>query len=582
MLKIIYILFASLIAFNSNSNVIEKSQNNYFLTKVLSESDLKIYKNVILYQKKYQWEKADRALSTVENPILVGHFQYEKLMHPNKYKASYKELSNWFKINTDYPPVLRKRIYYLLIKRLPDKNKKKLYQKPLFENYLRGYGEDYHIRGYSLTVKNKFSKNIKNKVSNLMREDKHDRLINIINSNENDDVNYMIDIINEEIKKVFFKGDIHTSMKLFDMYVNSLNAPNPNIFFRAGVNAYRLGSFKKAKSYFNECNKIVQSHNKWLFAGCSYWEALLENSEKKKSKLLKKASKLPRTLYGQLAIEQLNISDPFTWRNYSNQTEVNFSYLNEKKFFRRAIALTEVGLYNHADLEIRNLYSKTQKDELDNLFYASEKLDLPAVLIRLGSKYYKKDLTLFMRGLYPTPDWQINDEYKIDKALLFAVIRRESAFNIKAKSSKGARGLMQIMPRTASKINNDYRLRYSKAYTLYSLQLNIEIGQKLLNRLINSPNAKNSILDTLIAYNAGTTRLKKWKQNIYNVEPIVFIESIPIKETRWFVKYILTDLWIYRDKLQQAKPSRALLAKGKWPKYKNLDYKIIHDAKFRR
>ena len=106
---------------------------------------------------------------------------------------------------------------------------------------------------------------------------------------------------------------------------------------------------------------------------------------------------------------------------------------------------------------------------------------------------------------------------------------------------------MQIMPRTASKINNDYRLRYSKAYTLYSLQLNIEIGQKLLNRLMNSPNAKNSILDTLIAYNAGTTRLKKWKQNIYNVEPIVFIESIPIKETRWFVKYILTDLWIYRE-----------------------------------
>ena len=141
---------------------------------------------------------------------------------------------------------------------------------------------------------------------------------------------------------------------------------------------------------------------------------------------------------------------------------------------------------------------------------------------------------------------------------------------------------MQIMPRTASKINNDYRLRYSKAYTLDSLQLNIEIGQKLLNRLMNSPNVKNSILDTLIAYNAGTTRLNKWKQSIYNVQPIVFIESIPIKETRWFVKYILTDLWIYRDKLQQAKPSRTLLAKGKWPKYKNLDYETIHDAKFRR
>ena len=91
-----------------------------------------------------------------------------------------------------------------------------------------------------------------------------------------------------------------------------------------------------------------------------------------------------------MAIEQLNISDPFNWRKYDNHTEVNFSYLNENKIFKRAIALTEIGLYNHADLEIRNLYSKTEKNELNNLFYASEKLDLPAVLIRLGSKYYKK------------------------------------------------------------------------------------------------------------------------------------------------------------------------------------------------
>ena len=97
MLKIIYILFLFLIAFNAGSNIIEKSKNSYFLTKVLSESDLKIYKDVLSYQKAYQWEKADNALLMVKNPILVEHFQYEKLMHPNKYKASYKELSNWFK-----------------------------------------------------------------------------------------------------------------------------------------------------------------------------------------------------------------------------------------------------------------------------------------------------------------------------------------------------------------------------------------------------------------------------------------------------------------------------------------------------
>ena len=120
-------------------------------------------------------------------------------------------------------------------------------------------------------------------------------------------------------------------------------------------------SYVASKNYFNECNNIVQRDNKWLFAGCSYWESLLEDSKKKKIKLLKKASNLPRTLYGQLAIEKLNISDPFSWRNDTNKMKVNFSYLNENRIFKRAIALTEVGLYNHADLEIRNLYSKMQK-----------------------------------------------------------------------------------------------------------------------------------------------------------------------------------------------------------------------------
>ena len=114
MLKFIYIFLSFLINFNSFSNVIEKTQNSYFLPKILNEKDLELYKSVKFYQKKYEWEKADYLLSKVNNDILVGHFEYEKLMHPNKYRASYKELSSWFNVNIDYPPVLRKRIYQLL------------------------------------------------------------------------------------------------------------------------------------------------------------------------------------------------------------------------------------------------------------------------------------------------------------------------------------------------------------------------------------------------------------------------------------------------------------------------------------
>ena len=140
---------------------------------------------------------------------------------------------------------------------------------------------------------------------------------------------------------------------------------------------------------------------------------------------------------------------------------------------------------------------------------------------------------------------------------------------------------MQLMPRTASKLEKDHRLRYSNKDNLYSIDLNLKIGQNFLKDLIYNTNTKSSILDTLIAYNAGLSRLKSWKKNIKEEDPIVFIESIPIKETRWFVKYILTDLWIYRDKLGQEKPSRSLLANKKKPLYKSLDYNYIQDAKAR-
>ena len=85
-----------------------------------------------------------------------------------------------------------------------------------------------------------------------------------------------------------------------------------------------------------------------------------------------------------------------------------------------------------------------------------------------------------MRGMYPTPQWSLKEGIFFDKAFIYALIRRESAFNLKAKSSKGARGLMQLMPRTASKIKKDHRLRYGNKHQLYSLNLNLELGQKLL------------------------------------------------------------------------------------------------------
>ena len=151
--------------------------------------------------------------------------------------------------------------------------------------------------------------------------------------------------------------------------------------------------------------------------------------------------------------------------------------------------------------------------------------------------------------------------------------KNESAFYLKAKSYRGARGLMQIMPSTARIVTGDRSIRGINSYKLYDLDLNIETGQKLILKLLKSEKIKHSLIKLLTAWNAGPSRLDQWdsKINIYK-DPLLYIESIPSKETRLFVKKVLTDMWIYRDKFNQNKSSLKELANNKWPKYLAMEH----------
>ena len=83
--------------------------------------------------------------------------------------------------------------------------------------------------------------------------------------------------------------------------------------------------------------------------------------------------------------------------------------------------------------------------------------------------------SLPVRALYPLPNWEPREGYRVDRALIFAFIRQESAFNVRAKSYVGARGLMQLMPATAGFIARK-RFRGSKRNQLYDPALNISLG----------------------------------------------------------------------------------------------------------
>jgi len=204
------------------------------------------------------------------------------------------------------------------------------------------------------------------------------------------------------------------------------------------------------------------------------------------------------------------------------------------------------------------------------------RIGLPATQLRVAQSLAKKDGRRHDGGLYPLPLWKPESGYLVDRALLFALMRQESAFNVRAKSKAGARGLMQLMPRTASFIARDNRIHRSRREFLFQPEFNIELGQKYVLHLLANPNIADNLMLTIAAYNGGPGNLRKWmRRTEFNDDPLLFKESLPARETRLFIGSVFTNLWIYRARLGQDAPSLDAIAGGQWPLYKPRDPSAI-------
>ena len=149
---------------------------------------------------------------------------------------------------------------------------------------------------------------------------------------------------------------------------------------------------------------------------------------------------------------------------------------------------------------------------------------------------------------FPTPHAQViasnAREFKLQPALIFALIRQESAFQADANSEDGACGLMQLLPSTAK--------RYTKKYSpqeLYVPVHNIAIGSKHLQKLFNE--FGRQYIPVIASYNAGRNRVKHWLKTRPIDDMSIWIETLPWYETRNYVKNILAYTVVYQKRLQQ-------------------------------
>ena len=127
----------------------------------------------------------------------------------------------------------------------------------------------------------------------------------------------------------------------------------------------------------------------------------------------------------------------------------------------------------------------------------------------------------------------------LDPLIVISLIRQESAFNPKATSRVGAKGLMQLMPATAKRFNRKLQVNH-----LNDPKTNVAIGTKYLKLLLTR--FDGNLIYALASYNAGENRIDRWKKDIFrNDDPLATIEAIPFEETRNYVKLIYRNKFFY-------------------------------------
>ncbi|MGO9828502.1 MAG: transglycosylase SLT domain-containing protein [Myxococcaceae bacterium] len=216
-------------------------------------------------------------------------------------------------------------------------------------------------------------------------------------------------------------------------------------------------------------------------------------------------------------------------------------------------ALAAAGLWREAAEELRSRLGQIHTPEQalrvgSSLALLGEAWAAYGLANRLlwGRAYSQKD-PVSLALLYPRPyASQVDDMARtagVSSGLLYAMMRRESAFQPDRLSGARARGLMQLMARTASAIAKELQREAPEPDELYRPELNLDLSAWYVSQL-----SKRFVHPALVAaaYNAGPAVTLQWAAQYGSLPVDLFVESLPYKETRAYVKQVVADLYLYQ------------------------------------
>ena len=336
-------------------------------------------------------------------------------------------------------------------------------------------------------------------------------------------------------------------------------------YFRAGLLHYRLNQLPQAVASFEKLIALPASDAVEVIGRYWLWRALQkaksDNAPAAAEELIRR---FPFSYYGLRARLETN-AGVLEWKPEKKKIESKMWLTGrERVIWEKIQLLLKAGWLEEAQDELREMPAPVRADDkaVRALLLAAAGSFAQASKLANEAWDEKSDLrrTPFVESAFPA-DFESfvaaqAETRKLERYLVRGLIKQESSFNLKATSSAGALGLMQMMPATAKEIAADLKLgTLAFPEDMYQPARNIQMGTYYLSRMVSR--YQGHVPLALAAYNAGPARVDRWLRARPSLKELaksrssapddeMWIDELPYWETSFYVKAILRNQLIYK------------------------------------
>ncbi|WP_336978956.1 lytic transglycosylase domain-containing protein [Brevundimonas nasdae] len=468
----------------------------------LSSADRISYTTAFDALRRGDIETARTAARQAQDRVLLGQVEFESLFHPD-HVATYEELTAWLETYSDLP--CADRVYTLALRRRPD-----------------GAAEPVRPGGVLGRTWNS--------------------LVSAVSGDGG---------VTDPAKaaRVAYNNDDLTGASALGRQIGD--------WWTVGLAEWRLGQFHESFAAFERVANDP-TEDAWVRAGAAFWTARAAAQSGRQDRVtdyLRLSAQWPATFYGQIALRQLGEEptiENMGPRPYEAEPRLRRAayvpqsaaveptaleaFVQADARAKRTVAFYEVGRNADAETELRSGL-RTAVGDAAKMWTALARAILP---VNNG------DATRIDATRYPMPDLAPEGGFVIERALVYALARKETDFNPNARSSVGAYGLMQVMPTTAAEMTGD-RTFVSDPTKLLVPAVNMRLGQAYISKMLALPAFQGDLLRAVASYNAGPGPMLAAVRKLgADADPLLLIETIDVPQARDYVEKVMASYWIYQ------------------------------------